>query len=187
MNIKKSITILFTLIITISPALAYQDIDSQDIKDGSLWNIGGGYYIMIDGVDYSGRQAFMSIWNETGMVNEEFVHTGDKFEYRDSSSTLIISMKLDLVFSGTNGSVCRFSDIHLKYGKLREKTTSTPTPTITPTPTPTPTATAIPIDTTSPGSTEDINFGDGAIIPGLSIPAVVLLMLITAILLKKRE
>ena len=48
-----------------------------------------------------------------------------------------------------------------------------------------PTATSI--DTPSPRSTEDIKFGDGALIPGLSTPVVALLMLVTAILLKKRE
>ena len=55
MNIKKFITILIILMITIYPALAYQDIGSQDINDGSSWDIGGGYYIMVEGVDYSGR------------------------------------------------------------------------------------------------------------------------------------
>lgn len=187
MNIRKSITILFTLMITISPALAYQNIDSQDIRDGSSWNIGGGYYILVEEVDYLDRQAFMSIWNESEMVKEELLHSGDKFEYRDSSSTLIVSMKLKLVFSGTYGSVCRFSDIYLKYGEPSDTPTSTPTLTPTPTTTPTPTQTTIPIDTPSPGSTEDIKFGVGALIPGLSTPTIALLMLITAILLKKKE
>jgi hypothetical protein len=88
-------------------------------------------------------------------------------------------MKLSLVFRGKEGSVCRFSDINLRYGE----TSDTPTSTQTPTPAPT----AIPLDTPSPRSTEDIQFGDGALIPGLSTPVVVFLMLITAILLKKRE
>ena len=170
--------------ITISPALAY-----QDIRDGGSWNIGGGYYIIVEEVDYLDRRAFMSIWNESEMLKEELLHTGDKFEYRDSSSTLIVSMKLELVFSGTYGSVCRFSDIYLKYGEQSDTPTSTPTPTPTPTPTLTltPTPTTIPIDTTSSRGTEDIKFGEGALIPGLSTPTVALLMLITAILLNKRE
>ena len=71
MNIKKSITILFALLLTISPALAYENIGSQDIKDGSSWNIGGGYYIMVEGVDNVDRQAFISIWNESEMLKEE--------------------------------------------------------------------------------------------------------------------
>ncbi len=183
MNINKFITILIILMITISPALAYQDIGSLDINDGSSWDIGGGYYIMVEGVDYSGRQAFISIWNESEMLKEEFLHQGDKFEYRDSSSTLIVSMKLVLVFGGTYGSICRFSDVYLRYGEQSDTPTSTPTAT----PTPKPTSTAIPIDTPSPVSTEDIKFGDGALIPGLSVTTVALLMLITAILFKKRE
>ena len=177
MNIKKSITILFTFMITISPSLAYQNIGSQDIRDGSSWNIGGGYYIMVEGVDYLGRQAFISIWNEGEMLKEELLQSGEKFEYRDSASTLIVSMKLFLVFRGTEGSVCRFTDINLRYGE----------PSNTPTPTPTPTPTATTIDTPSPRSTEYIKFGEGALIPGLSTPTVALLMLITAIVLKKRE
>ncbi|KAF5418734.1 MAG: hypothetical protein C5S45_07715 [Candidatus Methanocomedens sp.] len=179
MNIKKSISILFTLMITISPALAYQNIGSLDIRGGSSWNIGGGYYIMVEGVDYLGRQGFISIWNEGEMLKEELLLSGEQFEYRDSGSTLIVSMKLSLVFRGTEGSVCRFSDINLRYGETSD------TPTSTPTPTPAPTATSI--DTPSPRSTEDIKFGDGAPIPGLSTPIVALLMLVTAILLKKRE
>ena len=67
-----------------------------------------GYYIIVKEVDDLGRQAFMSIWNESEMLKEELFHSGDKF-------------------------------------------------------------------------------GEGALIPGLSIPTVALLMLITAILLKKRE
>lgn len=181
MNIKKSITILFTFMITISPALAYQNIGSQDIRDGSSWNIGGGYYIMVEGVDHLGRQAFVSIWNEGEMLKEELLQSGDKFEYRDSASTLIVSMKLSLVFRGTEGSVCRFSDIHLRYEEPGGTPTSTPTPTSTLTPT------ATTIDTPSPRSTEYIRFGEGALIPGLSTPIVALLMLITAIMLKKRE
>ena len=179
MNINKSITILFTLLFTISPALAYQNIGSQDIRDGSSWNIGGGYYILVEGVDHLGRQAFVSIWNEGGMLKEELLKSGEKIEYRDSSSTLIVSMKLNSVFSGTEGSVCRFSDISLRYGELSGTPTSTPTLT--------PIKTATPIDTPSPGSTEDIKFGEGALIPGLSTPIVALLMLVTAIMLKKRE
>ena len=181
MNIKKSITILFTFMITISPSLAYQNISSQDIRDGSSWNIGGGYYIMVEGVDYLGRQAFISIWNEGEMLKEELLQSGQKFEYRDFSSTLIVSMKLNLVFRGTEGSVCRFSDIQLRHGEPG----NSPTPTSTPTTTPTPAATTI--DTPSPRSTEYIKFGEGALIPGLSTPIVALLMLVTAIVLKKRE
>ena len=30
-------------------------------------------------MDYSDRQAFMSIWNKTEMLKEELLHTGDKF------------------------------------------------------------------------------------------------------------
>lgn len=179
MNIKKSISILFTLMITISPALAYQNIGPLDIRDGSSWNIGGGYYIMVEGVDYLGRQAFISIWNEGEMLKEELLLSGEQFEYRDSGSTLIVSMKLSSVFRGTEGSVCRFSDINLRYGETSDTPTSTPTPT--------PAPTAIPLDTPSPRSTEDIKFGDGAPIPGLSTPIVALLMPVTAILLKKRE
>ena len=179
MNIKKSITILFALLLTISPALAYENIGSQDIRDGSSWNIGGGYYIMVEGVDHLGRQAFISIWNEGEMLKEELLQSGEKFEYRDSASTLIVSMKLFLVFRGTEGSVCRFSDISLRYGEPSN------TPTSTPTLTPTPTATTI--DTPSPRSTEYIRFGEGALRPGLSTPIVALLMLATAILLKKKE
>jgi len=183
MNIKKYITILFTLMITISPALAYQNIGSQDIRDGSSWNIGGGYYIMVEGVDHLGRQGFISIWNEGEMLKEELLQSGEKFEYRDSSSTLIVSMKLSLVFRGTEGSVCRFSDIHFRYGETSDTPTSAPTST----PIPTPTGTSTPVDTPSPRSTEDIKFGEGALIPGLSTPVVVFLILITAILQKRRE
>ncbi|MCD4767727.1 MAG: hypothetical protein K8R34_14590 [Methanosarcinales archaeon] len=68
-----------------------------------------------------------------------------------------------------------------RYGELSD------TPTPTPTSTPTPTRTATPIDTPSPRSTEDIKFGEGALIPGLSTPIVALLMLVTAIMLNKRE
>jgi len=103
MNIKKSISILFILMITIFPALAYQNIGSLDIRDGSSWNIGGGYYIMVEGVDYLGRQAFISIWNEGEMLKEELLQSGEKFEYRNSASTLIVSMKLSLVFRGQRG------------------------------------------------------------------------------------
>ncbi len=173
MNIKKSISILFTLMITISPALAYQNIGPLDIRDGSSWNIGGGYYIMVEGVYYLGRQAFISIWNEGIMLKEELLLSGEQFEYRDSGSTLIVSMKLSSVFRGTEESVCRFSDINLRYGETSDTPTSTPT--------------ATSIDTPSPRSTEDIKFGDGALIPGLSTPIVALLMPVTAILLKKRE
>lgn len=179
MNINRSIAILFILLFTISPALAYQNIGSQDIRDGSSWNIGGGYYIIVEGVDHLGRQAFISIWNEGGMLKEELLKSGEKFEYRDSSSTLIVSMKLNLVFRGTEGSVCRFSDIRLRYGELSDTPTPTSTPTLT--------RTATPIDTPSPRSTEDIKFGEGALIPGLSTPIVALLMLVTAIMLNKRE
>lgn len=181
MNIKKYITILFTLLFTISPALAYQNIGSQDIRDGSSWNIGGGYFIMVEGVDHLGRQAFISIWNEGEMLKEELLKSGEKFEYRDSASTLIVSMELNLVFRGIEGSVCRFSDIHLRYGEPG----NTPTPTATATPTPTRTTT--PIDTPSPRSTEDIKFGEGALIPGLSTPVVVFLILIVTILQNKSK
>jgi len=75
---------------------------------------------MVEGVDYLGRQAFISIWNEGEMLKEELLQSGEKFEYRDSASTLIVSMKLSLVSRGTEGSVCRFSDINLRYGETSD-------------------------------------------------------------------
>jgi hypothetical protein len=183
MNINRFIVILFAILFIISPSLAYQNIDSRDIKDGSSWNIGGGYYIMVEGVDHLGRQAFISIWNEGEMLKEELLKSGENFEYRDSSSTLIISMKLNLVFRGIEGSICRFSDIHLRYGEPGDTLTSTTTPT----PTPSPTRTATPIDTPSPRTTEDIKFGEGALITGISTPVVVLLILFNIILQKRKK
>ncbi|MCK4928249.1 MAG: hypothetical protein KAR76_00790, partial [Methanosarcinales archaeon] len=94
MDYKKHFALMLALVCLITPALASQTLDSTDIKDGSTWNIGNGYYMMVEGVDYKGEQAFVSIWNDGEMLKEDLIQAGHKFEYFDSTSTSIISMKL---------------------------------------------------------------------------------------------
>ena len=178
MDYKKHFALMLALVCLITPALASQTLDSTDIKDGSTWNIGNGYYMMVEGVDYKGEQAFVSIWNDGEMLKEDLIQAGHKFEYFDSTSTSIISMKLTSVFRGMTGSVCHFTDIRLRYGEPSS---------YTPTPTPTATKTAVPTDTPSPRSTRDVNFGDGALIPGFTAPMVGAVLILTVLTLKKQR
>lgn len=174
----KIIAIVITIIFLLSaPAAASQNLDEKNIMDGGSWDIGDRYYIMVEGVDYEGDQAFVSIWQEGEMMKEDLVQAGEKFEYRSSSNTLIVSMKLTTVFRGFSGSTCRFTDIYLRYGE--EKATSIQTPTQAGTPEPT--------DTPVPRSTEDIAFGEGALIPGPSVVTLAALLLLAAVMHKKRK
>jgi len=166
-----------------APAFASQSLDKKDVRDGSTWNIGGGHFIMVEGVDYVGEQAYVSILNDGEMLKEDLLQAGKKFEYYDSTSTLVVSMKLASVFRGTSGSVCHFTDIYLRYGEPSD--TATPTP--TPTPTATATKTAVPADTPSPSSTRVVAFGDGAMIPGLSAPLVGAVLILATLILKKQR
>ncbi len=177
MEYKKHFAILLMLICLTAPAFASQNLDKKDVRDGSTWNIGSGYYIMVEGVDYVEEQAFVSIWNDGEMLKEDLLQAGKKFEYFDSTSTLVVSMKMGSVFRGTSGSVCHFTDIYLRYGE----------PSNTATPTPTATKTAVPTDTPLPSSTRDVAFGDGAMIPGFSAPLVGAVLILTALILKKQR
>ncbi|MBW6517023.1 MAG: hypothetical protein K0A89_00775 [ANME-2 cluster archaeon] len=179
MDHKKHFVILLMLMYLTAPVFASQNLEKKDVRDGSSWDIGNGYYIMVEGVDYVEEQAFVSIWKDGEMLNENLLQAGKKFEYYDSTSSLIVSLKLGSVFRGTSGSVCHFIDIYLRYGE--------PSSTVTTKPTATATNTAVSTDTPSPLSTRDVSFGDGAIIPGLSAPLVMAIMILSAVILKKQR
>jgi len=148
MEYKKYFAILLVLICLTAPTFASQNLEKKDVRDGNSWNIGGDYFIMVEGVDDVGEQAIVSIWNDGEMLKEDLLQAGNKFEYYDSTSTLVVSMKLSSVFRGTTGSVCHFTDIYLIFGE----------PSDTATPTPTATKTAVPTDTPSPRSTKGCGF-----------------------------
>ncbi|MCL7415187.1 MAG: hypothetical protein M8349_03890 [ANME-2 cluster archaeon] len=179
MDYKKDIAILFTFMCLISPAMASQNLDSKDIKDGSTWDIGSGYYIRVEGVDYQGKQAFVSIWDRGEMLKENLMQAGDQFEYRDSSNTQIVSMKLTSVFRGMTGSSCHFNGIYLRYGESSSTATSTATSTAI--------KTAVPTDTPSPRGTMVVAFGEGALIPGLTAPIIGAILILTALMMKRRK
>ncbi|MCL7475179.1 MAG: S-layer protein domain-containing protein [Methanosarcinales archaeon] len=177
MDHKKYFVILLILMYLTAPVFASQNLEKKDVRDGSSWNIGSGYYIMVEGVDYVEEQAFVSIWKDGEMLNENLLQAGKKFEYYDSTSSLIVSLKLGSVFRGTSGSVCHFTDIYLRYGEPSSTVTTKPTAT----------KTAVPTDTPSPLSTREVDFGEGAIIPGLSAPLVMAIMILSAVILKKQR
>lgn len=178
MNRIKNMIILFIILFLVTPVTASQNIDYKNVADGSSWTIGGGYYIRVEGVDYAGEQAFVSIWNNGEMLQEKLIKSGGNFEYLDSSGTVIISMKVSSIFRGMSGSVCRFSNIYLKYGEPGSGAVSTKTPT----------KTATSIMTSEPRETVDVDFGEGAMIqPGLSGPAAIVLLLLTAFVINRRQ
>lgn len=180
MEYTKYLAILLILIYFTAPVSASQNLEKKDVRDGSSWNIGNGYFIMVEGVDYIEDQAFVSIWKNGEMLNENLVRAGKKFEYYDSTSSLIVSMKLVSVFRGTSGSVCHFTDIYLRYGEPSNAVTAKPTATAI--------RAAVATDTPSPLSTRDVSYGEGAIIPGLGVPLIgAVLMLSAAILNKQRK
>ncbi len=148
MEYKKYFAILLVLICLTAPTFASQNLEKKDVRDGNSWNIGGDYFIMVEGVDDVGEQAIVSIWNDGEMLKEDLLQAGNKFEYYDSTSTLVVSMKLSSVFRGTTGSVCHFTGIYLRFGE----------PSDTATPTPTATKMAVPTDTPSPRSTKGCGF-----------------------------
>ena len=60
-GIKAILLILFLFFILITPAMASQNLASKKIQENNPWNIGGCYYIMIEGLDIEGEQALISI------------------------------------------------------------------------------------------------------------------------------
>lgn len=101
-------------------AIKLDDCQFKVTVYGTLPNIWSGYSIIIEGIDKEGEQVFISIRKDGYVIKDDVLRTKEKFEYRDSSETLIISMELDSIFKGTSSSSCQFSNIYIRYSEQRE-------------------------------------------------------------------
>jgi hypothetical protein len=168
--IRVYLLILFLFSILIIPAMASQNLATKKIAENSPWYIGGDYYIIVEGLDNEGQQAFISIKKSGEILKDSIIEPGDKFEYYDASETRIVSMKLESIFKGSSTGNCQFTNIYLRFGE----SSSTPTPTIT-------------SSRTESAQTDPVdNIDNDTSLFGLSTP-MILIILISAILLIGRK
>lgn len=172
--IRVYLLILFLFSILIIPAMASQNLATKKIAENSPWYIGGDYYIIVEGLDNEGQQAFISIKKSGEILKDGIIEPGDKFEYYDASETRIVSMKLESIFKGSSTGNCQFTNIYLRFGESSS------------TPTPSPTKTITPVQTESAQTDPVDNLNDDVPLFGLSTP-MILIILISVILIMGRK
>lgn len=174
-TIRIYLLILFLFSILILPAMASQNLASKKITENIPWNIGGDYYIMVEGLDNEGQQALISIRKSGEILKDAIIEPGDKFEYYDASETRIVSMKLESIFKGTATGNCQFTNIYLRFGESSSTPTASPTRTITS------------VQTESTKNDQPDTLNDFVLLHGLSTPVILIILISTILIIGRKK